>query len=62
MYSLKVFILSMLCVIHSMKRIDLTNICSANTNVGQINYDERNDKFDKKRKVMILYMGCGSKN
>jgi hypothetical protein len=52
----------MLCDIHSMKKVDLTSTCLANTSVGQINNDARNDKFDKERKVVILYIGCGSRS
>jgi hypothetical protein len=47
MYSLIVLILSTLCVIHSMKKVDLTSTCLADTSVGQINYNARNDKLDK---------------
>jgi hypothetical protein len=47
MYSLKVFILSTLCVIHNMKKIDMTNTCLTNTSVRQINYNACNEKLDK---------------
>ncbi len=47
MYILKVLILSTLCVIHSMKRIDLISICLADTSLEQINYNACNDKLDK---------------
>ncbi len=47
MYSLQVLILCTLRVIYSMKKVDLTSTCLANTSVGQINYNGRNDKLDK---------------
>jgi len=47
MYSLKVLILSTLCVIHSMKIVDLISTCLADTSVDQINYNACNDKLDK---------------
>jgi len=47
MHSLKVLILSTLCVIHSMKKVDLTSTCLADTSVGQISYNAHNEKLDK---------------
>jgi hypothetical protein len=47
MYILKVLILSTLCVIHSMKRVDLISTCLVDTSVDQINYNACNDKLDK---------------
>jgi hypothetical protein len=47
MYSFKVLILSTLCVIHSMKGVDMISTCFADTNVDQINYNACNDKLDK---------------
>jgi len=47
MYSLKVLILSTVCVIHSMKRVDMISTYLANTSVEQINYNAHNNKLDK---------------